>query len=116
MKRLKDSPIGKTTRAGSLSRAARSDAYAKERARVVEFGEIAKLVIQRRTELGVSQASLAKRAKTSYSAISRLETGRHATNVRTLRAIFSALESQLVLGYRPTVAVPGAPATRLVAV
>jgi hypothetical protein len=46
-----------------------------------------------------TQQELATRAKTSYSAISRLEGGRHATHLETLHRIFAALGADLLVGY-----------------
>jgi phage-related protein/ribosome-binding protein aMBF1 (putative translation factor) len=93
------SPIGKTTVEGANARAARSAAYRAERERTRSWVAIAKLVIQRRTVLGMTQQELATRAKTSYSAISRLEGGRHATHLETLHRIFAGLGADLLVGY-----------------
>lgn len=93
------SPIGSSARAAAARRAAASAAYRAERARVGPYHGIAKLVIHRRLVLGVSQRELARRVGTSEPAISRLESGRHGTNLRTLRRVFKALGGTLVLGY-----------------
>lgn len=93
------SPIGKTAVEGGNARAARSAAYRAERDRTRSWVAIAKLVIQRRTLLGITQQELAMRAKTSHSAISRLEGGRHATHLETLRRIFAGLGADLLVGY-----------------
>lgn len=93
------SPIGKTVTEGADRRAARSRAYQKERDRTRSWARIAKLVIHRRTVMGMTQQALADRAGTSYSAISRLEGGRHATHIDTLRRVFAALEADLLIGY-----------------
>lgn len=92
-------PLGSSAREAAARRAARSATYRAERARVGEYHAIAKLVVHRRTMLGISQRTLARRVGTSETAISRLESGRHATNVRTLRRVFEALGSHLVVGY-----------------
>jgi DNA-binding XRE family transcriptional regulator len=94
-------PIGRTANEGAAGRAARSRTYATERQRTLRWARIAKLVIQRRTTLEVTQQELADRAKTSYSAISRLESGRHATHLDTLHRVFAALDADLLLGYEP---------------
>lgn len=91
--------LGSSASGAAARRAARSRAYRAERQRVAEFHAIAKLVIQRRTVLGVTQRELADRIGTKETAISRLESGRHATNVRTLRRVFEALGGHLVVGY-----------------
>lgn len=92
-------PVGSTARDAAARRSQRSASYRVEHARVGEYHAIAKLVIQRRTVLGISQRELAERVGTSETAISRLESGRHATNVRTLRRLFEALGSHLIVGY-----------------
>jgi transcriptional regulator with XRE-family HTH domain len=56
-------------------------------------------VIQRRTVLRMSQRTLAQRVGTSEPAVSRLESGRHATSVRTLQRVFTALGGTLLIGY-----------------
>lgn len=93
------SPVGSSARAAATRRATGSAAYRAERARIAEYAAIAKLVIHRRAALGITQRDLARRIGTKESAISRLESGRHATNVGTLRRVFEALESHLVVGY-----------------
>jgi ribosome-binding protein aMBF1 (putative translation factor) len=92
-------PVGKTAVEAAKARAARSATYRAERDRTRSWVAIAKLVIQRRTVLGMTQQELATRAKTSYSAISRLEGGRHATHLETLHRIFAALGADLLVGY-----------------
>lgn len=93
------SPAGSTAQDAAARRGGRSEAYRAERERLGQYHAIAKLVVHRRTILGVSQRELARRVGTSETAISRLESGRHATNVRTLRRLFEALGGQLIVGY-----------------
>jgi ribosome-binding protein aMBF1 (putative translation factor) len=75
-----------------------------EHERLAPFEALARLVIMRRAALGVSQAELARRMHTTASAISRIESGQHATNTRTLMRLAEALEARAVLGfeYGPT--------------
>lgn len=94
-----NSPIGSTATQGAARRAARSRGYRNERERTRPWARIAKLVIHRRTVLGITQQELADRAGTSHSAISRLEGGRQATHLETLHRVFAALEADLLLGY-----------------
>lgn len=110
------SPIGSSARTAAARRAARSAGYRAERARVADYAAVAKLVIHRRAALGITQRDLARRIGTKESAVSRLESGRHATNVGTLRRVFQALESQLVVGYEARRSVRSAPRRELVAV
>lgn len=93
------SPIGSSAQAAAARRAAGNAAYRAERAPVGGYHGIAKLVIQRRTVLGISQRELARRVRTSEPAISRLESGKHGTNLRTLGRVFTALGGTLVVGY-----------------
>ena len=96
----RSSPLGASATQRAARRAARSGDYRAERERLAEFHAVAKLVIHRRTVLGITQRELARRIGTQEAAISRLESGRHATNVRTLRKVFAALDGHLVIGYQ----------------
>jgi ribosome-binding protein aMBF1 (putative translation factor) len=95
------SPIGTSVAEVALERAARSEEYRAERERLAFWSEIAAQVILFRTRQGISQAELAERLGTSYSAISRLESGQHATNVETLRRVAEALGLQLRIELEP---------------
>jgi ribosome-binding protein aMBF1 (putative translation factor) len=92
------SPIG-TAVVDARRRRSRRAAYAAEQARLAPFEEIARIVIQHRMELGLTQQQLAERMGTSHSAISRIESGQHSTNVDTLRRLAEALGLRLVLGF-----------------
>lgn len=63
------------------------------------FERIARFVVIRRAELGLTQEQLAKRMRTSHSAISRIESGQHRTSVGTLERLAQALEVRLVMGF-----------------
>jgi predicted transcriptional regulator len=60
---------------------------AKETLQVI----IARQLIERRHKAGLSQAELAKRASVRQETLSRLESGKHAPNVRTVEKIDRAL-------------------------
>lgn len=92
------SPAGSTHREASRRRS-RKAGYAAEAARLAPFETLARIVIRRRSELGLSQQELARRMKTSHSAISRIESGQHSTSVNTLRRLAAALETHLVVGF-----------------
>jgi transcriptional regulator with XRE-family HTH domain len=49
--------------------------------------------------LGLTQAELAKRVGTSHSAISRIESGQHATTVATLQRLAKGLDLRFVVGF-----------------
>lgn len=93
------SPIGRTAASARQRRASRSEAYRAEQRRVAPFEELARLVIQHRAALGLTQEQLARRIGTSHTAISRLESGRHPTSVTTLQRVAAALELRLVIGF-----------------
>lgn len=53
----------------------------------------------RRGSLGLTQAELAARMGTTASAVSRIESGQHATSARTLKKLGDALGARAVLGF-----------------
>jgi ribosome-binding protein aMBF1 (putative translation factor) len=69
-----------------------------EHERLAPFEALARLVIMRRATLGLSQRQLAARMGTTASAVSRIESGRHATNTRTLMRLAQALDARAILG------------------
>lgn len=96
---VKGSPIGSTAQQARTRRAATSSAYRAEQQRLSQFEDLARLVIKHRASLGISQQELAQRVGTSYSAISRLESGRHKTSVETLQRVAAALGVRFVFGF-----------------
>lgn len=95
------SPIGTSAERAAERRAARSAAYRAEQRRIAAYESIARLVIKHRSASQLSQKQLAQRVGTSHSAISRIETGQHATSVETLRRIATALNLDLVVNFAP---------------
>lgn len=93
------SPVGRTVTEGAAGRRARSSAYRTAEARFARAHEIAKMLIHLRTELGLTQQDVAKRAGTSYSQISRIENGRHNVNTETLDRILRSLGARPIFGY-----------------
>jgi ribosome-binding protein aMBF1 (putative translation factor) len=93
------SPIGSTTRGASRRRARRSAAYREAQERLAPYEQLARIVIRRRMDLGLTQEELASRMGTSYSAISRIESGQHSTSVQTLQRLAAALEMRFVMGF-----------------
>lgn len=63
--------------------------------------EIPQALKQRRRELGLSLAGLAKRVRTSAATISRYENGWHRFQVYTLQKLASALGCRLVIRLEP---------------
>lgn len=97
------SPVG-TPHGESVRRRARNPEYRAELERLAPYEALARIVIRRRGQLGLSQAELAQRMGTSHSAISRIESGQHATTVQTLRRLAGALETNLVVGFADDIA------------
>lgn len=97
MSKKSDLPFRTTHTGGMRRRAARSPAYEAERRRLAPFERIARIVIRRRTELGLTQQEVAERMGTSHSVISRIESGQHATTMATLERLAEALDAHLVV-------------------
>lgn len=93
------SPIGTEARASAERRRARSREYRVEEARVKAAEQIARLVIAYRLERNLTQKQLAERIGTSYSAISRIESGQHQPSLDTLRRLAAAFGATLVVGF-----------------
>lgn len=96
------SPVGSTAEEASARRAARSPEYRAQQADREGFREIAWLLIKYRMDKGLSQEKLAELVGTSNSQISRIESGRHRTNLDTLSRIAHALDLRIVLGFEGT--------------
>jgi DNA-binding XRE family transcriptional regulator len=93
------SPIGTPVEAASQRRAARSEAYRAQRAAREGYREVAWLLIRYRMDHDLTQQQLADLVGTSHSQISRIESGRHSTNVDTLLRIARALDLKLLIGF-----------------
>jgi ribosome-binding protein aMBF1 (putative translation factor) len=92
-------PIGSTAAEASGRRARRSAGYRDARERLAPYEQLARIVIRRRLDLGLTQEQLAERMGTSHSAISRIESGQHSTSVQTLQRLAAALEMRFVMGF-----------------
>lgn len=101
-RRSTPSPIGTSAESASSRRAERSPEYRKQQADRAPFREIAWLLIKYRMDAGLSQQELAGLVGTSHSQISRIESGRHRTNLETLQRIATALDRSLVVGFQRT--------------
>ena len=73
--------------------------FRAEYERLAPYDELARIVIMRRAALGLTQAELAARMGTTASAISRIESGQHATNAQTLKKLGDAFGGRAVLGF-----------------
>lgn len=97
--RTRPSSTGTDAATARRRRAERSAEYRAEVARLAPFEQIARMVISRRVELGMTQELLAERMETSASTISRIESGQHVTSVTTLERLAAALEVKLLVGF-----------------
>ena len=104
------SPVGATAEQASARRAAQSPEYRAQQTERQGFREIAWLLIKYRMDKGLTQEQLAELVGTSHSQISRIESGRHRTNLDTLLRIAGALDCKMVLGFESTT--PGGRAKR----
>jgi ribosome-binding protein aMBF1 (putative translation factor) len=93
------SAVGTAASEARRGRAPRSPGYRAAQERLAPYEAIARFVIRRRAELGLTQEQLAERMATSHSAISRIESGQHRTSVATLERLAAALEARLVMGF-----------------
>jgi ribosome-binding protein aMBF1 (putative translation factor) len=98
------SPVGQTAEQAAARRARQSPEYRARQAALAGCREIAWLVIKFRMDKGLSQQELADLVGTSNSQISRIESGRHRTNLDTLTRIAHALDLRLVLGFEASTA------------
>jgi len=98
--RTKPNAIGTDAATARRGRAGRSAEYRAEQERLAPFEQVARMVIGRRIELGMTQEQLADRMGTTASTISRIESGRHVTSVTTLERLAAALEVKLLVGFQ----------------
>lgn len=92
------SPVG-TSVSDHLKESLKDPEFRAEYERLTPFEALARIVIMRRAALGLTQAELAARMDTTASAISRIESGQHATSARTLKKLAEALGARAVLGF-----------------
>lgn len=93
------SPIGRSHQKEMDKRARANRAYREALEELAPAENLARLIIHKRTELGLSQEELAERMATTASVISRLESGQHSATIKTLQRIAAALETRLVVGF-----------------
>jgi transcriptional regulator with XRE-family HTH domain len=67
--------------------------------RTAPYEQLARVVIGRRAELGLTQQELASRMGTSQPAIARIECGQHGTSGRMLARLAAALEIDSMTGF-----------------
>jgi len=94
----KVSPVGSAV-SDHLKKSLENPEFRAEYERLAPYEALARIVIMRRGSLGLTQAELAARMGTTASAISRIESGQHATSARTLKKLGDALGARAVLGF-----------------
>jgi len=92
------SPIGESV-ADDIKESLENPEFRAEYERLAPYEELARIVIMRRAALGLTQAELAARMGTTASAISRVESGQHATSPQTLKKLANAFGARAVLGF-----------------
>jgi len=92
-------PVGRTVRADTAERARTSAELGAQLERLRPFEEVARSVIRLRMDHHLSQEALASRVGTSKSAISRLESGRHAPNLATLERVARAFGRRVSISF-----------------
>lgn len=92
------SPVGTSVRE-DITRERRNPAYRQAHDRLAPFEQIARTVIVRRAELGITQDQLAARIGTTASSISRIESGQRKTSPEMLRRLAEALGGRAVIGF-----------------
>lgn len=91
--------VGTPAAEAAARRRRRDPGYRAAQERLAPYEGIARFVIMRRAELGLTQERLAERMRTSHSAISRIESGQHRTSVATLERLAQGLEVRFVMGF-----------------
>jgi len=84
------SPIG-TAVSDDIKESLRDPRFRAEYERLAPYEALARLVIKRRGELGLTQAELAAQIGTTTSTVSRIESGQHAVRARTRQMLADSL-------------------------
>lgn len=92
------SPIGKSV-SDDIKESLEDPEFRAEYERLAPYEALARIVIMRRATLGLTQAELAARMGTTASAVSRIESGQHATSAPTLKKLGDAFGGRAVLGF-----------------
>lgn len=92
------SPVGKAV-SDHIEESLEDPEFRAEYERLAPYEELARIVIMRRAALGLTQAELAARMSTTASAISRIESGQHATSAQTLKKLGDAFGARAVVGF-----------------
>ena len=88
------SPIG-TAVSDHIKESLTDPQFRAEYERLAPYEALARLVIKRRGELGLTQAELAAQIGTTTATVSRVESGQHAARARTRQMLVGALDLAL---------------------
>ena len=77
-------------------------AYRREYEALAEEFALASALLDARSRAGLTQAQVARRMRTTQTAIARLEGGRVKPSTRTLERYARATAHRLVIGFAPT--------------
>lgn len=88
------SPTG-TAVSDHINESLRNPKLRAEYERLAPHEALARLVIKRRGELGLTQAELAAQIGTTTATVSRIESGQHAVRTRTRQMLVGALDIDL---------------------
>jgi ribosome-binding protein aMBF1 (putative translation factor) len=91
-------PVGATV-SDHIAESLEDAAFRAECDRLRPYEEFARIVIERRAALGLTQAELAAGMGTTPSVVSRIESGQHATNAKTFKKLAHALGVRAVFGF-----------------
>ncbi|HET7052450.1 MAG TPA: helix-turn-helix transcriptional regulator [Solirubrobacterales bacterium] len=94
----RSSPVG-TAVSDHIKDSLNDPEFRAEYERLAPYEELARIVIMRRAALGLTQAQLAALMGTTASAVSRIESGQHATNAQTLKKLADAFGVRAVFGF-----------------
>jgi ribosome-binding protein aMBF1 (putative translation factor) len=94
----RDSPVG-TAVSDHIKDSLKDPEFRAEYERLAPYEELARIVLMRRAALDLTQAELADRMGTTASAVSRIESGQHATNSQTLKKLADAFGVRAVFGF-----------------
>ncbi len=91
-------PIGGTSAEAAARRYRRSAAYREQHDQLVPYRAIARVVIHGRGARGWTQQQLADKLGTTNTAVSRIESGRHAVSLDTLQRLSDVLGVTFTIG------------------
>jgi ribosome-binding protein aMBF1 (putative translation factor) len=92
------SPIGTTSHEAAARRCRRSDLYRQRHDQLAPYRAIARTVIHGRGARRWTQQQLADELGTTNTAVSRIESGRHAVSLDTLQRLSDVLGVSFTIG------------------